>query len=86
MENKRLTLADFKLNKFESKNEIDKLLGGAAAACHKTCNPQPDATWIDFVDNEKEAANNSTGVFNSASFINNADGTPGFDPNSIKIQ
>ena len=31
---KRLTLADFKVTKIESQNEIDKLIGGAAAECH----------------------------------------------------
>ncbi len=31
---KRLSLADFKVTKIESQNEIDKLVGGAAAACH----------------------------------------------------
>ena len=33
---KRLTLADFKVTKIESQNEIDKLIGGAAAECHDT--------------------------------------------------
>jgi hypothetical protein len=31
---KRLSLADFKVSKVENQNEIDKLVGGAAAACH----------------------------------------------------
>ncbi len=44
MENKRLSLADFKISKLESKNEIDKLLGGAAAACHVTQPDCPDGT------------------------------------------
>ncbi|MBW8687989.1 hypothetical protein [Chitinophaga rhizophila] len=53
---KRLSLDDFKLDIADSNNEIEKLMGLAAAACHKTCNPQPDATFIDFVDYEKESA------------------------------
>ncbi len=32
---KRLSLADFKVTKIESRNEIDKLIGGAAAECHE---------------------------------------------------
>ena len=31
---KRLSLEDFKVTKIENQNEIDKLIGGAAAACH----------------------------------------------------
>jgi hypothetical protein len=34
---KRLSLADFKVSKVENQNEIDKLVGGAAAACHLVC-------------------------------------------------
>ncbi len=37
---KRLSLADFKVTKMESQNEIDKLIGGAAADCH-TYNGEP---------------------------------------------
>lgn len=33
----RLSLADFKVSKVENQNEIDKLIGGAAAACHLVC-------------------------------------------------
>ena len=36
MKNQRLSLADFKMNKLDSKNEIDKLLGGTEAGCHLT--------------------------------------------------
>jgi hypothetical protein len=32
----RLSIADFKLLKIDSKNEIDKLLGGTAGDCHPT--------------------------------------------------
>lgn len=52
----RLSLDDFQLDIADSSNEIEKLMGLAAAACHKTCNPQADATYIDWVDYEKEAA------------------------------
>lgn len=31
---KRLSLEDFKLKKLDSRNEIDKLLGGVADTCH----------------------------------------------------
>jgi hypothetical protein len=37
---KRLSLADFKVSKVENQNEIDKLIGGAAAECH-TYNGEP---------------------------------------------
>jgi hypothetical protein len=33
---KRMSLEDFKLSKFESENEIEKMLGEAAGDCHKT--------------------------------------------------
>jgi hypothetical protein len=32
----RISLEDFKLNKFESENEIEKMLGEAAGKCHRT--------------------------------------------------
>ena len=48
---KRLSLDDFKLSQVESKNEIEKMLGEEAAACHKTCHW--DETWLDFVDWEQ---------------------------------
>ena len=51
MENsKRLSLDDFQLENFDSNNEIEKLMGLAAADCHKTCNPDKDASWLDWVD------------------------------------
>jgi hypothetical protein len=34
--NKRLSLADFKVKKIENQNEIDQLMAGAAASCHPT--------------------------------------------------
>lgn len=52
----RLSLDDFQLDVADSNSEIEKLMGLAAAACHKTCNPQPDATFIDFVDYTAELA------------------------------
>ncbi|SFE50379.1 hypothetical protein SAMN05518672_10726 [Chitinophaga sp. CF118] len=54
-QSKRLSLDDFQLDIAESNNEIEKLMGLAAAACHKTCNPQADATYIDWVDYTQEA-------------------------------
>lgn len=33
-ESKRLSLENFKVNKIESQNEMDKLMGTAAAQCH----------------------------------------------------
>jgi hypothetical protein len=54
-QSKRLSLDDFKLDIADSNNEIEKLMGLAAAGCHQTCNPMADATFIDFVDYEKEA-------------------------------
>ena len=53
-QSKRLSLDHFQLDIANSNNEIDKLMGLAAAACHQTCNPQPDATFIDFVDYTQE--------------------------------
>jgi hypothetical protein len=53
--NQRLSLADFKMNKLENKNEIDKLLGGLAAACHETCNPMAEPyEFIDFIDHTED--------------------------------
>jgi hypothetical protein len=50
--NKRLSLEDFKVKKNESKNEIDKMLGGAAAACHVTqCPPPIKGDWNDPICN-----------------------------------
>ncbi|RBL89294.1 hypothetical protein [Chitinophaga flava] len=60
----RLSLDDFKLDVANSDNEIEKLMGMAAAACHKTCNPMPDATYIDFVDYEAEMAQQQQINFN----------------------
>jgi|GEM_PF-3573532 len=51
---KRLTLEDFKLNKLENSNEIDKLLGDAAADCHPDENPSqiwdPNDHFLDNYD------------------------------------
>lgn len=55
-QSKRLSLDDFQLDIADSNNEIEKLMGLAAAACHKTCTPQADATYIDWVDYQAEAA------------------------------
>jgi hypothetical protein len=33
-EGKRLSLADFKINKIKEPKELDKLMGGVAADCH----------------------------------------------------
>lgn len=55
-QSKRLSLDDFQLDIADSNNEIEKLMGLAAAACHKTCNPQADATYIDWVDYEAAMA------------------------------
>jgi hypothetical protein len=54
MENSRLSLADFKLQKQEVSNEIEKMLGMAAADCHRTCNPDANHStngidWVDWV-------------------------------------
>jgi len=34
MKNTRMSLADFKVSKLDSKTEIDKLMGGQAYDCH----------------------------------------------------
>ncbi|RBL89297.1 hypothetical protein [Chitinophaga flava] len=48
---KRLTLDDFQLEEITSGNEIDKMLGLAAAGCHVTgphTNPDGSVTLIDY--------------------------------------
>ncbi|SFE50350.1 hypothetical protein SAMN05518672_10725 [Chitinophaga sp. CF118] len=35
----RLSLEDFKNNEINTENEIERMSGLAAAACHTTCNP-----------------------------------------------
>lgn len=49
----RLSLDDFKINEINTENEIEKMLGLAAAACHTTCNPDREGV-IDWIDYEKE--------------------------------
>ena len=46
---KRLTLDDFKLTQIESGNEIEKMLGEEAAACHRTSCPD-GVPCIDILD------------------------------------
>ncbi|RBL89293.1 hypothetical protein DF182_22490 [Chitinophaga flava] len=48
-------MEDFKLNEISVDNEIDKLLGLAAAACHTTCNLDR-GDIIDWIDHEAEAS------------------------------
>lgn len=50
MVKEKLSLEDFKLNKMEAANEIEKMLGLAAAGCHRTCNPDSKVDYIDWVD------------------------------------
>jgi hypothetical protein len=49
----RLSLDDFKINEINTENEIEKMLGLAAAACHTTCNPDREGV-VDWVDHEEE--------------------------------
>ncbi|QHS58473.1 hypothetical protein [Chitinophaga agri] len=49
----RLSLDDFAINEINTDNEIEKMLGLAAAACHTTCNPDPNGV-VDWVDHEAE--------------------------------
>lgn len=49
----RLSLDDFKISELNTDNEIEKMLGLAAAACHTTCNPDREGV-VDWVDHEEE--------------------------------
>jgi hypothetical protein len=50
----RLSLEDFKLDKIEASNEIEKMLSMAAGGCHRTCNVDSKVDYIDWVDYTQE--------------------------------
>ncbi|MBW8687988.1 hypothetical protein [Chitinophaga rhizophila] len=48
----RLSLDDFKINEIDTENEIEKMLGLAAAACHINTCVVDRGSFIDLLDYE----------------------------------